>query len=84
MVLMIDLNALKDFVDLGGVFILALVMLVYVLRSLDNMDDKLVKILTLMTVVTKASTNYDGIEKLLGNSADAVVKTIKEAEADPV
>lgn len=76
-----DISALKDFVDLGGVFILALVILYFQGRQLESIKDMLVKVLTLLAIVTKAQTNFNGVDKVLGQDGDKVADTIVRAEA---
>jgi len=75
-----DISSLKDFVDLGGTFILALVMLYCHVKQLSSMDEKLTKVLTLLAILTKTQTNFNGIDKVLGKDGENVAKTIIEAE----
>jgi len=76
-----ELSTLKDFIDLGGVFILALVLLYGWFKKFDSIEDKLVKILTLLTVLTKSNTNFNGIDKVLNKDGEKVAETILKAEA---
>jgi hypothetical protein len=78
---MIDLTTLKDFLDLGGTFILALVVIYGYFKQLNGIDEKLVKILTLLTILTKTQTNFNGVGGVLGKDGDKVAKTIMEAES---
>ncbi len=76
-----DLLALKEFVDLGGVFILALVVIYLQQRKLDIIEEQNIKILTLLSVLVKSVTNFNGVDKVLGNSGEAVVNSIINAES---
>ncbi len=78
---MIDLVGLKAFADFGGVFILAMVIVVGLSRKLDVMNVRLEKILTLLSVVVKANTNFNGVENVLDGDGDAVVKRLMDAES---
>lgn len=69
---MIDLSQLKDFLDLGGVFILAVILLQQFSKKMDLMEDKLVKILTLLTVLVKQTTRFNDVENVLGSDKEKV------------
>jgi hypothetical protein len=75
-----DLSTLKDFIDLGGIFILALVILYCHVKQLNTIDDKLTKVLTLLAILTKTATNFNGIDKVLGKDGESVAQIILEAE----
>jgi len=77
-----DLASLKEFLDLGGTFILALVLLYSNLRKLDVIESQNVKILTLLSIMVKTQTNFNGVDKVLGKDGEKVAKTIIEAEAE--
>ena len=81
---MIDLTALKDFIDLGGVFILSLI-LVYILKgAVDKNSEKLDKVLAILYIMVKQTTNFNHISKLLGDDHDKVIEKINNAEfGDP-
>ena len=75
-----ELSALKDFSDLGGVFILALVLLYMQFRFNSSIEGKLIKILTLLAILVKTNTNFNGVEKVLGKDGDKVAQTILDSE----
>ena len=79
---MIDLNSLKDFLDLGGTFILALVLLWCGIKKLDGIDDKLTRMLTLLAILTKAQTNFNGVDKVIGEDGQKVADIIIKAESE--
>lgn len=70
----------KDLLNLGGVFVLAMVLLKQISSRMDKMADQNVKILTLLTVLVKVHTMFDGVESVLNNDADSVAKKLGEAE----
>ncbi len=76
-----ELASLKDFLDLGGTFILALVLLYCGMKRLESIEEKLVKILTLLSVVVKTQTNFNDLEEVLGKDGDKVAKTLINAQA---
>ena len=78
---MLDISALKDFIDLGGIFILALLLVYQQFKFSQSIDEKLVKILTLLAVLTKTQTNFNGIEKILDKDAEKVVQSLTAAES---
>jgi len=78
-----DATVLKDFIQLGATFIIALALLVYVCRKLDVIDARLVRILTLLVVLTKSTTNFNDIEHVLQGDADKVIKTLPENNLPP-
>ena len=75
-----ELSALKDFSDLGGVFILALVLLYMQFRFNSSIEGKLIKILTLLAILVKTNTNFNGVDKVLGKDGDKVAQTILDSE----
>ena len=77
----IDLSTLKDFIDFGGSFIFGFLLLVYGYKRLGSIEEKLVSILTLLSIITKTNTNFNGIEYVLGNSGDKVAQRIVDAES---
>jgi len=77
-----DISALKDFIDLGGTFILALVLLFSQGKKMDLISEQMVKVLTLLAIVTKAQTNFNGVDKVLGQDGDKVAQTIIRAETE--
>ncbi len=75
-----DLTLIKDLSELGAIFILFLVFLFMVSKKLDRMDDRLVKILTFLTVIVKGTTRFNHVENVLGKDGDKVATMITEAE----
>jgi len=72
---------LLKFADFGGVFILALFLAYQQQQFFLKIDEKMVQILTLLAILTKSTTNFNGVDKVLGNSGEKVAQTIIEAEA---
>lgn len=77
-----ELTALKDFLDLGGTFVLALVLLYCGMKRLDLVNDKLTKVLTLLSVLVKVQTNFNGVEKVLGKDLEKVEELIVKSETE--
>ena len=59
------LSDLKDFIDLGGIFILALVLVYVIGRKLDAIETTLAKVLTLLVVITQRVANFNHLEDVL-------------------
>ena len=76
-----ELSVLKDFLDLGGTFILALVLLWRGMKKLDGIENKLIKILTLLTVLVKTNTNFNDVENLLGKDGEKVADILIKSES---
>jgi len=76
-----ELSALKEFIDLGGVFLLAIFLCYQQYRFFNGIEDKLIKVLTLLTVLVKTNTNFNGVEKVLDKDGEKVAQTIISAEA---
>ncbi len=72
----VDLVTLKEFVDLGGIFILAVILIYVIVKKLDQMDDRLVKILTLLTVLVRANTGFNHTKNVLGKDQAEVDKKL--------
>ena len=70
------LSDLRQFIDLGGIFILSLLMMYGWFKKLSKMDQTLTKILTLLTVLIKESTSFNHVNKVLGDQKKEVVDTI--------
>jgi hypothetical protein len=60
-----NLNDLKGFLDLGGVFILALVLLFTFSTKFDKMDGRLDKIITLLALLVNSSGHKDKLADIL-------------------
>ena len=77
-----ELESLAKFLDLGSTAILAIGLLYIYFRSLSGINEKLTKILTLLAILTKTQTNFNGVEKVLGKDGDKVAETIIKAESE--
>jgi len=75
----INLADLSHFIDLGGIFILALIILNTLNKKVDVIEDKLTKILTILLIITKMNSKIDGVEKILGEDREVVNNMIQEA-----
>jgi len=75
-----EIKTLKEFVDLGGVFILAIFLCYQQYKFFSNVEDKLIKVLTLLTILTKSTTNFNGVDVVLNNDGRKVAETIIKAE----
>jgi hypothetical protein len=75
-----ELSVLKNFMEMGGVFVLALILAYGWLKKFDSIEDKLVKMLTLLAILVKTNTNFNGIESVLDNDAKKVADKIITAE----
>lgn len=71
---------LAKILENGGVFALAVLMLTMGFKKLDDMNDKLLKILTFITILVKTNTSFNGVEKVLDKDGEGVARTILEAE----
>jgi hypothetical protein len=60
-----NLNDLKGFLDLGGIFILALVLLYVFSTKFDKMDGRLDKIITLLALLVNSSGHKDKLADIL-------------------
>ena len=69
---------IKDFIQLGATFLIAIALIYYICRKLDVVNDRLVRVLTLLVVLTKTTTNFNGIEQVLQGDTEKVVKTLPE------
>ena len=65
LLLIMDITVLKDFLDLGGTFILALVLLYMGGSKLDKIDSQLAKLITLVSMVVNSSGHKDKLNKVL-------------------
>jgi hypothetical protein len=74
------LTELKEFIDLGSTAIIAIGLLYVYFKCFKEIDEKLTKILTLLAIVTKVQTNFNGVDKVLGKTGDKIAEIITEAE----
>ena len=75
----VNLADLTHFVDLGGIFILALIILNTLNKKVDSIEDKLTKILTLLLVLAKLNAKIDGVENILGDDYSSISSKIHES-----
>jgi len=60
-----DLSKLKDFLDLGGVFILAIVLLQQWSVRFDRIEDKLSRLIALLVLAIEKKVPNQKIEEIL-------------------
>lgn len=60
-----DLSKLKDFLDLGGVFILAIVLLQQWSVRFDRIEDKLSRLIALLVLAIEKEVPNQKIEEIL-------------------
>lgn len=75
-----ELSMLKDFIDLGATFIIAILVLFVAFKKLDEINSRLIKILALLTVIVSANTNFQGIEHVLNNDSEKVADSLPKDE----
>jgi len=75
-----DTEFLTKAIDLGGIFLLAGYTLFIVSKKLDRMDNRMVKILTLLTILVKSNSKFNHIDNLLGSDEPHVTDSIIKAE----
>lgn len=72
-----DFTNLRQFVDLGGVFVLALVLLYQWGSRFDHIEDKMTRIITLLCLAIKDKVPDEKIVEILNEKELEVVKQIK-------
>jgi len=77
-----EITDIQPLLDYGFAIVVSLVLLTKFFNKLDSMEDKLVKILTLLTVVVKGTTEFNHVDKVLGSDHEKVSSTIDSA-VDP-
>jgi len=65
-----DITALKDFIDLGGIFIFAMVLLYMVSKKLDKIETNTDKMLVIMMILAKGLYGGNPIKDVLKKDAD--------------
>ncbi len=60
-----DFSKMKDFLDLGGVFILAMVLLKQWSVRFDRIEDKLSRLIALLVLAIKKNVSSEKIEEIL-------------------
>ena len=63
-----DLTAIKDFIDLGGTFVLALVILYIISNKLDKIETNTDKMLVIMMILAKGLYGGNPIGDILKKS----------------
>ena len=63
-----SISDLKTFLDLGGTFILALVVIYYYGKKLDNVENLLTKIIALLYLNHSQHGSKDDADKILGEN----------------
>jgi hypothetical protein len=71
-----SITDLKQFIDLGGVFILAFVLLQQWGSRFNQLEDKLTRIIALLCLAIKDKVSNDEIENVLTKKELEVVKPI--------
>lgn len=71
-----DLDTLKGFIDFGGTFILAMVLLYVWGKKLDNIEALLIKISALLYANHLSHGDGEKAEKILGEDVAQKVKTL--------
>jgi hypothetical protein len=69
-----NLTDLKQFIDLGGVFVLAMVLLNQWGTRFNQIEDKLTRIIALLCLAIKDKVSNEEIEKVLSAKELEVVK----------
>lgn len=69
-----NLTDLKQFIDLGGVFVLAMVLLNQWGTRFNQIEDKLTRVIALLCLAIKDKVSNEEIEKVLSAKELEVVK----------
>ena len=69
---MFDLEVIKQLLDYGGVFAIAVLLIWGWIKKLDSIDNRLVKLLTLMTLLIEKTTNINDLNHVLGKDKEKV------------
>ena len=69
-----NLTDLKQFIDLGGVFVLAMVLLNQWGARFNQIEDKLTRVIALLCLAIKDKVSNEEIEKVLSAKELEVVK----------
>lgn len=75
---------LTDLLNLGGVFVLALIILYCHVKLTQANNRMLGKILTLLSILVKSNTNFNGVDSVLGKDSQKVLDHLQQAEEDHV
>lgn len=74
---MINISQLKDFLDLGGVFILALIFIYQFGNKFDQLNEKMNRIIALIVLMAGQNGLKKKIEDILTDKELKVVKSLK-------
>lgn len=74
-------ETIKQAMDYGGVFAITILLMWGWFKKLDKIDDSLVKVLALLTVLIKEQTTFNHVGKILDNSKEKVTQTLEGAGA---
>lgn len=72
-----NINDLKGFIDLGGVFILAFVLLNVWGARLDHIEDKITRLMALVALLVRQNGKSDVVDSLLNDKELEVVKKLQ-------
>ena len=68
----INLEAIKEIWDLGAVTAIAFFLSWCWYKKLSSIEEKMIKILTLLTVLIKTQTKFNHIDSILGKDKEKV------------
>ena len=69
---MFDVEIIKQLLDYGGVFAISILLIWGWIKKLDSIDNRLVKLLTLMTVLVEKLTDINDLDHILGDDKENV------------
>ena len=72
-----SLTELKGFIDLGGVFILAMVLLKIWGDRLEHIEDKMTRVIVLLSLALKDKISAENISTVLSEKELKVAETLK-------
>ena len=72
-----SLTELKGFIDLGGVFILAMVLLKVWGDRLEHIEDKMTRVIVLLSLALKDKISAENISTVLSEKELKVAETLK-------
>jgi len=72
-----SLTDLKGFIDLGGVFILAMVLLKVWGDRLEHIEDKMTRVIVLLSLALKDKVSAETISTVLNEKELKVAETLK-------
>jgi len=69
---MFDIEIIKQLLDYGAVFAIAVLLIWGWIKKLDCIDNRLIKLLTLMTVLVEKLTDINDLDHILGKDKEKV------------